>query len=200
MPSFLSRAAVALLLGSALVGPAAAQTSTPYGQMIQGLQAVTSDAPVIDLQALRNWAQSVAAQGSVTVTQPQVVQKLFSLAQITVQIQFALNSAIIRPESYETIGAIADALHDPILWNYRFVVVGNTDASGPAAYNLTLSQQRAEAVAEALANLYQVNPARLEALGLGTAALQDPQQPDNPINRRVQIFNIGLMGPMPGGK
>ena len=62
------------------------------------------------------------------------------------------------------------------------------------------SQQRAEAVAEALANLYQVNPARLEALGLGAAALQDPQQPDNPINRRVQIFNIGLMGPMPGGQ
>jgi len=180
-----------------MVGPAAAQTSTSYSQMIQGLQAVTTDAPAIDVQALRSWAQSAAAQGGgVMVNKPQIVQRLFSLAQITVQIQFALNSAIIRPESYETIGAIADAMHDPILWNYRFVVVGNTDATSTPARNLTLSQERAEAVVEALVNLYRINPAQLEALGLGEAALQDPQRPDNPINRRVQVFNIGALKPM----
>lgn len=194
-----ARAACALVLAASVAGPAAAQTSTSYAEIIQGLQAVTSDAPAVDVQALRAWAQSNAAQGgAVTGAQPALVQKLFSLAQITVQIQFALNSAIIRPESYAAIGSIADAMHDPILWNYRFVVVGNTDATGSREHNLRLSQERADAIMAALVTLFRVEPARLEAVGLGMEALQDPQQPDSAVNRRVQIFNIGLLAPMPG--
>lgn len=37
-------------------------------------------------------------------------------------------------------------------------------------------------------------------LGLGQAALQNPQKPDDPINRRVQIFNIGTLKPMPAAQ
>lgn len=194
LPRSAVRAAWALLLAGCLAAPAAAQTSTSDAAIIQGLQAVTSDAPAVDVQALRAWAQSSAAQnGAITAAQPGLVQQLFSLAQITVQIQFALNSAIIRPESYQAIGSIADALHDPILRNYRFVVVGNTDATGSRELNLRLSQERADAIMAALVSLYRVSPARLEAVGLGMEALQNPGKPDDPVNRRVQIFNIGLM-------
>lgn len=186
-----------LALGLVLAGPAAAQTATSDAEIIQGLSAVTSDMPVVDVQALRSWARQSAAQGGAPSTQPALVQSLFSLAQITVQIQFALNSAIIRPESYAAIGSIADAMHDPVLWNYRFVVVGNTDATGSRELNLKLSQARADAVMAALVALYRVDPARLEAVGLGEEALQNWQDPDNPVNRRVQIFNLGLMSAMP---
>lgn len=187
------RTASALVVALALAGPAAAQTNTSYAQIVQGLNAVTSDSATVDAQALRTWAIESAKQGGPTtqVSQPDVVRKLFSLAQITVQIQFALNSDIIRPESYAAIGAIADAMHDPILRGYRFAVVGNTDATGTRAYNLKLSQERADAIVQALVNLYRVSPARLEAIGLGQEALQNPAKPDDPVNRRVQIFNIG---------
>ncbi len=204
MSSFIrlaSAAAIAVALSTPLSLPAAAQTATSYGQIIQGLTAVTSDSPVVDAQALRAWAQnSVSQNAAIPVTQPEIVKKLFSLAQITVQIQFALNSAIIRPESYEAIGSIADAMHHPILWNYRFAVVGNTDATGTRAYNLKLSQERAQAIVDALVNLYRVDPARLEAVGLGQEALQNAKNPDDPINRRVQIFNIGTLKPMPSAQ
>ncbi|QTL05642.1 OmpA family protein [Aquabacter sp. L1I39] len=190
------RTASALVVALALAGPAAAQTATSYSQIIQGLNAVTTDSPTVDAQALRAWAAASAKQGGPTnsVSQSDLVKKLFSLAQITVQIQFALNSDIIRPESYAAIGAIADAMHDPILRGYRFAVVGNTDATGTRAYNLKLSQERADAIVQALVNLYRVSPARLEAIGLGQEALQNPSKPDDPINRRVQIFNIGPVG------
>lgn len=187
------RTASALVLAAALAAPASAQTNTSYAQIVQGLNAVTTDSPTVDAQALRTWAIESAKQGGPTnsVSQSDLVKKLFSLAQITVQIQFALNSDIIRPESYAAIGAIADAMHDPILRGYRFAVVGNTDATGTRAYNLKLSQERADAIVQALVNLYRVSPSRLEAIGLGQEALQNPAKPDDPINRRVQIFNIG---------
>lgn len=187
----------AATLATALAVPAAAQTNTSYAQIIQGLNAVTTDSPTVDAQALRTWAIESAKQGGPTnsVSQSDLIKKLFSLAQITVQIQFALNSDIIRPESYAAIGAIADAMHDPILRGYRFAVVGNTDATGTRAYNLKLSQERADAIVQALVNLYRVSPARLEAIGLGQEALQNPAKPDDPVNRRVQIFNIGPVGP-----
>lgn len=190
------RTASALVLAAVLAAPAAAQTNTSYAQIVQGLNAVTTDSPTVDAQALRAWAIESAKQGGPAnnVTQPDVVRKLFSLAQITVQIQFALNSDIIRPESYAAIGGIADALHDPILRGYRFAVVGNTDATGTRAYNLKLSQARADAIVQALVNLYRVSPARLEAIGLGQEALQNQANPDDPVNRRVQIFNIGPVG------
>lgn len=188
---------VALAAGLALLAPAAqAQTATPDSEIIQGLQGVTQDDPGITAALLRQWAQqSLAENPGIPYQQPDIIKKLNSLAQITVQIQFALNSAIIRPESYATLGSIADALHHPILRGYKFLVVGNTDATGTRQYNLKLSQERADAIVEALVNLYRVSPARLQAVGLGQEALQDARNPDDPINRRVQIFNIGTVQP-----
>ena len=113
------------------------------------------------------------------------------MPQINVQIQFALNSPIIRPESYQTIGSIADALHHPLLLGSKFVITGNTDTTGNRKDNLALSQARADAVLEALVTTFNVDPNRVEAVGLGEEALQDVQNPKDPINRRVQLINVG---------
>jgi outer membrane protein OmpA-like peptidoglycan-associated protein len=206
MSTYLRRYAGPAMLAAALTlvaAPAAlrAQTVTSDAQIIQGLQSVTSDDPGISAALLRQMAQQSIAQNPGIPTQtPNLVQKLNQLAQITVQIQFALNSPIIRPESYATLGSIADAMHHPMLWNYKFLVVGNTDATGTREYNLRLSQERADAIVQALVTLFRVAPNRLEAVGLGQEALQDPSKPDAAVNRRVQIYNIGTVKPMPAAQ
>ena len=194
---FVGGMALAAVLAAPLASGASAQTADSNQQILQGLSSVTNDDPSLTVELLRKMAQDAVAQNQpLSLNKSAIAQKLDKLAQITVQIQFALNSSIIRPESYATLGSIADAMHHPILWNYKFVVVGNTDATGTRAYNLKLSQERADAIVQALVVLYRVSPDRLQALGLGQEALQVPGKPDDPINRRVQIFNIGTMGPM----
>ena len=200
--SLAARLAGGVALAAVLAGPlttaAFAQTDLNNAQIMQGLSSATNDDPSLTAEALRRMAaDAVAANAPLTLDKSAIARRLDKLAQITVQIQFALNSSIIRPESYATLGSIADALHHPILWNYRFAVVGNTDATGTRAYNLKLSQERADAIVQALSTTFGVSANRLEAVGLGQEALQVPGKPDDPINRRVQIFNIGTMAPMP---
>ena len=109
----------------------------------------------------------------------------------TWEITFDLNSARIRPESYETVGVIADALHTPYLQGQTFFIVGHTDATGPRDYNLELSIKRAQSVREALVTTFQVPGKYLQAVGLGEEQLRDPSKPDSGINRRVQLINVG---------
>jgi OmpA-OmpF porin, OOP family len=184
--------ALASVLGVLAVA-ASAQTALNGDQMLENLTSAANAAPaglsgaIIQQAALQHMRDN---PGIPTNWKPMGV-RLDNLAQINVQIQFALGSAIIRPESYGTLGSIADALHHPLLTGYKFVVAGNTDTTGDRAENMKLSQQRADAVTQALITTFHVDPARLEAVGLGEEALQDTKNTTNPINRRVQIINIG---------
>ncbi|EFO32197.1 OmpA/MotB domain-containing protein [Roseibium sp. TrichSKD4] len=117
--------------------------------------------------------------------------KLNQLRQFNVEITFDFDSDRIRPESYETVGVIADALHTPYLWGAKFFVVGHTDAKGDREYNIKLSQRRADAIREALITTFRVPADRLEAVGLGEEQLRDPENPDAEVNRRVQLINVG---------
>ena len=117
--------------------------------------------------------------------------QLENLAQFVVEVDFDFNSAVIRPSSYRTIGAIADALHNPILLGYGFLVIGHTDSVGGRQYNVGLSQRRADAIRDALIDPFNVNPAVLEAIGMGEEQLRDPKHPTSGVNRRVQLVNVG---------
>jgi OOP family OmpA-OmpF porin len=189
----IGRVALALCLASTAAGSVLAQTTLAGDQMLQNLTSAANAAPpglsgaILQQAALQHMKDN---PGIPATRQPMGV-RLDNLAQINVQIQFALNSAIIRPESYATIGSIADALHHPILGGYKFVVTGNTDATGDRADNMKLSQARADAVVSALTTTFRVDPARLEGVGLGEEALQDKDKPTDPANRRVQVINIG---------
>jgi len=88
---------------------------------------------------------------------------------------------------------MADALYHPYLQGYCFLVVGHTDAKGSREYNLKLSQQRADAIREALVNPFGISSTRIEAVGLGEEQLLDPSKPDAAENRRVQLINIGRL-------
>lgn len=185
-------AGAALFCAPVLVGaPAVAQTFTPNSQIVQGLQSAIDDVPSISAESLRGLALAHMKYTGPPESRPPLAVQLDKLAQINVEIEFDLNSAMVKPSSYRTLGSIADAMHNPVLLGYRFLVVGNTDATGSRDHNLTLSQQRAEAVATALTTTFRVDPSRVQAVGVGEESLQDPKHPDAAINRRVQIFNIG---------
>ena len=156
-------------------------------QIINGLQgpAVTV---VVDPVALMAEVNANVGKGAAAL--PSWGQ-LSQLTQLVVDIEFEYNSTAIVPSSYRTLGAIADALHHPLLARYKFLVVGHTDATGGADYNLKLSLARAQAIRDALVTTFTVAPKRLFAVGVGEELPLDPAHPDAAINRRVQLVNIG---------
>ncbi|PVB60063.1 OmpA family protein [Labrenzia sp. 011] len=171
----------------------AAQTELNRNEIINSLQGaqqeVNLSADELQKAAIENIQKYPGANSPHDLP---LADKLASLRQFNVEITFDFDSARIRPESYETVGVIADALHTPYLQGQTFVIVGHTDAKGARQYNLDLSIKRAQAVREALVTTFMVPPQYLFAVGLGEEQLRDPSQPDAAVNRRVQLINLGF--------
>ena len=68
-------------------------------------------------------------------------------------------------------------------------IVGHTDSNGALDYNLKLSQQRAQAVVDALVKGYGIAPARLSAHGVGplSPAKTNRSEQGKSQNRRVEM-------------
>ena len=64
--------------------------------------------------------------------------------------------------------------------------MGHTDGKGNREYNLKLSQQRADAIREALIDPFGISPSRIEAVGLGEEQLLDR---GNPEAAKIAEFN-----------
>jgi outer membrane protein OmpA-like peptidoglycan-associated protein len=173
--------------------PAGAQTKLDRNEIINSLSGLPASGHGVTAALLRQQALDNIAQypGDNATTALPLAAQLAKLRQFNVEIVFDFDSATIRPESYETIGLMADALHHPYLLQYRFLVIGHTDAKGDRKYNLELSQKRADSIREALTTTFRVDPARLDAVGLGEEQLRDPADPYAQVNRRVQLINIG---------
>jgi len=184
--------AAALLIWAAVTA-ATAQQQINSGQMPTSLAGVSNTKLSLTgaqmrqavLDNIRNYP------GALPPPRPLSFPQLENLAQFVVEVDFDFNSAVIRPSSYRTIGAIADALHNPILLGYGFLVIGHTDSVGGRQYNVGLSQRRAEAIRDALVDPFNVNPAVLEAVGMGEEQLRDRAHPTSGVNRRVQLVNVG---------
>jgi outer membrane protein OmpA-like peptidoglycan-associated protein len=177
------------------IAPASAQKQLTDADIITSLQGVETVAMTLNTAALRQQAQdNVRSNRHPNATgRPSLAPELDKLRQLYVEIDFDLNSAAIRPDSFRIVGAMADALHHPYLLEYKFLIVGHTDATGGRKYNLDLSERRAQAIREALVTTFRIPPARVEALGLGEEQLRDPAHPEAAQNRRVQLINIGKL-------
>jgi outer membrane protein OmpA-like peptidoglycan-associated protein len=110
---------------------------------------------------------------------------------VDLQILFEYNSDRLTTEGLLTLKRLGEALKDPRLANYRFRIAGHTDARGSNEYNQILSERRATAVKSYLVFQYDLNSSRIESLGYGKSQLADRSKPNDAINRRVQVINIG---------
>lgn len=105
-------------------------------------------------------------------------------------IQFDVNSATIKAESQPTLDEAIIALTENPDGN--FVVQGHTDSDGEDAANLTLSEQRAQAVVDYLV-AGGVDAARLRAEGFGETVPIDTNDTaeGKARNRRIEFAPAG---------
>jgi len=190
MNKFFLAGALATLVAS--TSATYSQTKLSRNEIINSLQGAQQEvdisADALQKAAIENIEKYPGANSPQSLP---LADKLASLRQFNIEITFHFDSANIAPESYETVGLIADALHTPYLQGQTFFIVGHTDAKGTREYNLELSIKRAQAVREALVTTFQVPGENLFAVGLGEEQLRDPSNPDAAVNRRVQLINLG---------
>ena len=105
---------------------------------------------------------------------------------IDLVIQFNFDSANLQPSSKPLLDNLANAMQSDRLLQINFKIEGHTDAKGTEAYNQTLSQKRAEAVASYMVDK-GVDRTRLESIGKGFGELLYPDKPNAMENRRVRI-------------
>jgi outer membrane protein OmpA-like peptidoglycan-associated protein len=127
---------------------------------------------------------------AIALKRPLVSRELNRLPHVNVDIQFNPDTPVIRPESYRAVGQIADALTNPALMSFTFLVVGRTESTGRRDVNLMLSQRRAEAIRDALVTTFRISSKRVLAVGLGEEQLQDANNPKAPVNQQAQIVTL----------
>lgn len=107
-------------------------------------------------------------------------------------ITFDTGSAAIKPTEAKALSALGAEMRDIIAANPSavFLVEGHTDAVGSASSNLALSDRRAESVALALTEYFEVRPENLVVQGYGEAYLALKSDGDARENRRVSVRDI----------
>jgi len=107
-------------------------------------------------------------------------------------ITFATNSAALQATQAEQLAQMGRLMRDVILANPAelFLIEGHTDAVGQAGSNLLLSDRRAESVALALTEYFQVPSENMIVQGYGESFLKIPTAEAERLNRRVAVRRI----------
>jgi outer membrane protein OmpA-like peptidoglycan-associated protein len=132
--------------------------------------------PIVDVP---NNNTNISTTGTTTTTAKPIVLK---------NIFFATASAVLKPESQGEIQALVQMLtQNPTL---RIQLNGHTDNVGDDASNLTLSENRAKAVFDALVKL-GIDPKRLRYKGFGkTQPIDSNDSPSGRQNNRRTEFVV----------
>lgn len=123
-------------------------------------------------------------------TAPAVVAPPAAKPEISLAIPFEFNSSKISPEGTKALDELGKALGSNLLAGLKFSLEGHTDAKGSAAYNMKLSQARADEVRRYLTATHGIDGARLATLGKGATELAKPNEPLSAENRRVRIITL----------
>jgi OmpA-OmpF porin, OOP family len=125
---------------------------------------------------------------SVNLTSDEMAKGLASDGKIALYgIYFDTDKADVLPQSKSQLAEMAKLLQKDAA--VRVYVVGHTDSQGAAARNLTLSQQRAEAVLKVLVGEYKVDASGLSARGVASFApvASNDTETGRAKNRRVEL-------------
>ena len=107
-------------------------------------------------------------------------------------ITFETGSAAIRPDQASALSQLGNLIRSYVDENPGeiFLIEGHTDAVGGAAYNLALSDRRAESVALALTEYFDVPPENLVVQGYGEEFLKVATEEAERANRRASVRRI----------
>ncbi len=114
------------------------------------------------------------------------------MPRVDLDINFDTGSWQLTPDQVDRLAMIAAALNRAIQRNPRevFLIEGHTDAVGSDIDNLSLSDRRAESVAVAMTEQFQVPAENLVTQGYGAQDLKIQTNGPERANRRVAIRRI----------
>jgi outer membrane protein OmpA-like peptidoglycan-associated protein len=116
-----------------------------------------------------------------------------TLSAIAISVIFAFNSAELSPEVTQNLHSFGIALQSPQLALSHIRIEGHTDSVGSDAYNLELSEKRAQSVKQYLVKNFEIASERLIIEGHGES---EPLADNRTLegrqkNRRVEFVNLG---------
>ena len=178
----LARVITLIALAAALhAGPAAAQGAAPAPSYSAG-DVEAFFAPVL-AKPERTRAVCIGTSSACAGSSPQAAAAP-DPGGFDMLITFDLGSDRLSPQARENLAEFAKALTGERLAEATFNIDGHTDARGTDAFNLDLSNRRAEAVVSYLESL-GVPRTRLQAHGHGESQPR-VEDPFADINRRVE--------------
>ncbi len=190
-------------LSLAVLAALATPTSPSRGQTVPDKDAMINQlshfdtAPELDIAGLRtrvlDKSRSRSRHEPEPAKRPLVAPELVNLPTLNLDIHFDTDTPVVRPDSYQTLGRLADALVNATLLPYSFLIVGHSDATGKREANALLSQRRADAIRDVLVNTFKISSKRLQSLGLGEEQFIDQAHPTSPVNLQIQILTIAKM-------
>ncbi|SMF08949.1 OmpA family protein [Desulfovibrio gilichinskyi] len=165
-----------------IAGLTAAKADADKPQMI----AYTPQQPPVSSQTVQTPQESQAEMTSAPTGTPVTPPKAKS---INLAIQFDVDSATIKPESYPILNELGKALTSDKLKEKNVIIAGHADADASAEYNLELSKKRAEAVKTYLTKNFPISSTRIATTGFGESKPLVPNTTkyNKLLNRRVQV-------------
>ncbi|MBN2364679.1 MAG: OmpA family protein [Calditrichaeota bacterium] len=128
-------------------------------------------------------------EARVLLSENQMIIRLYGLT-------FGVGSAVIAPDQFMLLTKVMRALRE--FPNKKYMITGHTDSQGNDAYNLNLSENRAEAVRAYLEANMNIPPQQFESIGYGESKpIASNDTPEGRrMNRRIDVIidlesNIG---------
>ena len=159
--------------------------------------ALMSDSDVLALREALLAREAAEFERAFTLRQIREIRQVRELApEVELDtVTFASGSAAIDADQARELAKIGFAIADIIADDPRqvFLIEGHTDAVGSASYNLALSDRRAETVALALTEYFDIPPENLITQGYGESYLKVLTLESERANRRASVRNISVL-------
>jgi len=149
-------------------------------------KAVTAGAAATGAARAADGARTFAANGLTQLSLTMDAMNKFQMAK-SETVLFGVNRWTLTSDEKSKLAEFAKSVSG--LNRYVIEVQGFTDRTGPASYNETLSQERAEQVARYLANEFKIPLRSITMLGSGYASpvADDRSSDGRRQNRRVEV-------------